>query len=80
MPSGFSTTPMSAHPSTMFGAVAPRSSMFAMPDNDKLQRLQDKNKKKSMKKINKCMGESSPDMVGTQRDYRNITRLEQAAA
>ena len=50
MPSEFSTTPTSTHPSTRFGAMAPRSSMFAMPDNDELQWLQDKNKKKSMKK------------------------------
>ena len=45
--SDFSTMPRSTHPSTKFGAMPPRPSVFATTDGDKLQRLQDKNKNKN---------------------------------
>ena len=69
-----------SHPSTTFGTALPRPSVFATTDGDELQRLQDKNKNKNTKKIHKYMGELSPEMAGTQGNYRNITGVKRAAA
>ena len=60
-----------SHPSTTFGTVPPRPSVFATTDGDELQRLQDNNQN-----TKKYMGESSPEMAGTQGNYRNITGVE----